>query len=475
MSDNKKYSYLLKNTFLLTLSSFGSKIMTFLLVPLYTEVLSSSDYGTADIISTSAMLFVYIFSLNIGASVLRFALDKNEKSDRVLLFSLKVLGIGTFVVALGMLLFIAFNVIDFKPVYYAFLLVIFFVDALRTIMFQYVRAIDMVKVMAIASLTETLIRLLTNILTLLVFGWGLYGYLISLVIGPIVSIVYCSAYIFPLNKSDFDKEYETRLRKEMISYAIPSAISQLGWWANNSLDKYFLIAIKGSAVNGVYAIAYKVPGVMSMLCNIFSQAWGISAIKDYTEDDKDGFFSKTYSTYHALLVCVCTGMILCNVPLATFLYRKDFFTAWKYCPALIIAMMFSGLSSFYSGIFNAVKKNKDIAKTTIIGALVNIVLNAILIPYISALGAAIATAVSFYVVWLGRLVLSRRYLKFKIKIIRDHIVYALLVLQCIFDHMDNHFYIGQAAIVLLIALLNVSEIKACFVKIKGIVLRKRKA
>lgn len=56
----KKYSYLAQNTLLLTLSSFGSKFLAFFLVPLYTNVLTTSDYGIADIVTTSVTLLIYV-------------------------------------------------------------------------------------------------------------------------------------------------------------------------------------------------------------------------------------------------------------------------------------------------------------------------------------------------------------------------------------------------------------------------------
>lgn len=88
--NKSKYSYLIQNTALLTLSSFGSKFLSFFLVPLYTNVLSTAEYGIADIITTSSTLLVYVLTLNIGASVLRFGIDKNEKPTRVFMYGAKI-------------------------------------------------------------------------------------------------------------------------------------------------------------------------------------------------------------------------------------------------------------------------------------------------------------------------------------------------------------------------------------------------
>ena len=101
-SENRK-KYLVKNTILFAISSFGSKLISFFLVPLYTNVLSTSDYGTVDLISTTSSLLLFIFTLNISSAVLRYAIDDRENQEGILIFGTKIIFIGT--VLLGAALF----------------------------------------------------------------------------------------------------------------------------------------------------------------------------------------------------------------------------------------------------------------------------------------------------------------------------------------------------------------------------------
>ena len=80
----KKYKDLTKNIGLFTISSFGTKIISFLLVPLYTLYLSTGDYGTMDLITTTVSLLIPVFTLNIQDAILRFSLDDNYKKIDVL-------------------------------------------------------------------------------------------------------------------------------------------------------------------------------------------------------------------------------------------------------------------------------------------------------------------------------------------------------------------------------------------------------
>ena len=316
------------------------------------------------------------------------------------------------------------------------------------------------------SLLGTILRLSSNIVFLLVFKWGIFGYLISLVIGPAVATVYAMIHIFPLKKDEILPKYEKKLHREMRKYAIPAMFGQLGWWINNSIDKYFVVWLQGAAANGIYSISYKLPSIMSMICNVFGQAWGISAIRDFDKNDKDNFFSNTYELLNCVLVVCCSGLILLNVTISKVLFAKDFFDAWEYAPVLIFAMLFSGLSSFWGGIFNAVKRNEVIAWTTVTAGIINCVFNALLIPVIGIMGAAIATLISFYSMWILRYFAARRYIECRNNFVKHHIMYLLIMVQIFFDHQENHFYMVQLIILFAILIINKKFIKRIIEKIQ---------
>lgn len=190
-----------------------------------------------------------------------------------------------------------------------------------------------------------------------------------------------------------------------------------------------------------------------MCYTVFSQAWTLSAIKEFDEQDQDGFFSQTYSVYNAVVCLVCSGLILFNIPLAKFLYAKDFFAAWSYSSVLLISVMFNALTVYMGSLFSAANETKKSATTTIISAISNTLLNAVLIPLIGALGAAIATAAAYMIMWLIRYIMLKKIIALKIEVFRDGFVYALLCLQVVLEHLEGHFYWGQIAIFGIIAVI----------------------
>ena len=127
MEKNNKYAYLAKNTMLFTISSFGSKILSFLLVPLYTAVLSTEEYGTADLVTTTAGLLIYVFTLNIADAVLRFAIDRKNNQEEILTYGIQILLKGSCVFVFLLCVAWKLSIIDWPAYCYVFLFLNFFI------------------------------------------------------------------------------------------------------------------------------------------------------------------------------------------------------------------------------------------------------------------------------------------------------------------------------------------------------------
>jgi O-antigen/teichoic acid export membrane protein len=443
---NSKYKYLGKNTLVFAISSFGTKFLSFLLVPLYTNILTTGEYGVADLITTTATLMIYVFTINIAEAVLRFALEQKKNTNSILAYGIKVLAIGTLLLISTMAIVYWAHFIDWKPSYYVYLILYFFFTALYQILTNYLRAVDKVTAVAMAGIVSSISMISANLLFLLIVKIGLNGYLIALISGPAAGTFY-SIYKIGLPLRDyFDQSASADTKKAMISYSIPLIFNNIALWINAFLDRYFVTAFCGVAQNGVYAIASKIPTILSMCYTVFAQAWTLSAIREFDKEDKDGFFSETYSMYNSLMVVACSVLILINIPLAKFLYSGDFFIAWEYSSVLLISVLFNSVTAFFGSIFSAVKDSKAIAVTTLISAAVNILLNLILIPIMGPLGAAIATAACYAVMAMVRYIVIRKYILIRINLYKDSFIYGLLIIQVFLEHTTNHGYIGQIII-----------------------------
>lgn len=424
----KQYKELLKDFGILSISNFASKILIFLLVPLYTSILSTEDYGNYDIVSTTVSLLVPILTLCIGDGVVRFLLDKKNNSAEVISIAYKITLVGVLVFVALLLLNNIFNIVPVFNDFIIYFALLFCVNIFYKISESVTRGLYRLKDIAISGLISSALTIALNILFLLVLRLGLDGYFLA----NIIAIGLAGIFLFVktgVPKCPRKSIESRRLRKDMLKYSRPLVLNEIGWWINNVSDRYIVSMICGIATNGIYSVAYKIPSILSMVQSIFNQAWTISAIKNLDSKNREKYIHAVYSTYNALMVLICSLLIIFAKIIAAVLFKDEFFAAWEFTPFLLISVIFGSMSGIIGGVLSALKKTATMGWTTFIGALVNTVLNIILVMNFGAMGAAVSTMVAFFLVWLLRYGKLKKEVNVKINIPRDMVAYILLLAQ----------------------------------------------
>ena len=424
---NAKFKYLSQNIMLFTISGVVPKLLSFLMVPFYTSVLTPTDYGVSDLITTTVMLLVPIFTLDMQDAVLRYSLDKDYDLGEVLSGALHIFLKGLFIVMVMAYFATWLHISWLKPEYIFFVVLTYGATALGNILNMFCRGINEVKAITVSTLINTAVTIPANLLFLAVFQWGITGYLIANVLGQIVAVFYLA------DKAQITKYFHWHTSKkvlnEMAKYSIPLIFNVIAWWVNSVSDRYYLSWISGVAVSGIFAVALKIPSILAVFQGIFYQAWSISAIKDFDKEDKDGFISKTFIITSAGTILVCSGIMFMNMPLSWFLYSKDFFQAWKYVPLLLLSFFFNAMALFVGAIFTAVKDTKNISYSTLAGAGINLISTLILTYYFSAFGAAAAMLLGYLTVFMYRAIKVRQHITMDINWKRESAAYGLLFVQ----------------------------------------------
>ncbi len=452
---NKKSKTLLKNMGLFTIGSFGSKILTFLLVPLYTAMLSTSDYGTVDLMTSTASLLTPILLLSIFDATLRFGMDPNYKKEDVISTSINITIKGSLVLIIGATIAGATNLFKISKVYYVFLCTYFILGSIGHIFNLYMKAKNKASIIAVSGILCTLITCTSNILLLVYFKLGIAGYMIGNTVGVLIQ----NAYIFFVGKlyKDIKLKNYNDLKKPMVTYSFPLIANSISWWVNNASDRYVLTYIKGIAENGIYSISYKIPTIISVFQGIFYNAWSISAISEFDEKDTDGFIGNNYTLFSFISIIISSGLLLMNIPLAKILYRGDYYIAWKCVPFLVIGTAFSGISQLEGSLYAATKKTKMVARTSIIGASINLICNFLFIYYIGAVGAALATLIGYFVTWMLRTIYLQSFIKMKVKWISHFFSIAIVIVQAICATIGIYYI--QILLTIVLLLINLDIIK----------------
>lgn len=455
--------YLLKNIGLLTISQFSSKILSFLLVPLYTSILSTEEYGIYGIYSTTISLLVPILTLNLSEAALRFSLDKRYEKKKIFSFCFKYIIFGSILVGCFTLVNSFFDIVPMIKSFGLYFIMMFITTALNCLIMAFARGIEKINALAISSFIGTAGILFFNIFFLLFLHQGLKGYFLANILGTTVQIVCLVVAIKLWRYITFTKE-SNEYKNELIQYSLPLVGNSVSWWINDASDRYIVTWICGVGQNGIYSVGYKIPSILNVFQSIFSQAWILSAVKEYESDSKENFFSKTYTVYSFLMTLVCLMLITFDKKIASILYAKKFFDAWEYVPILLIATLFGALSGHIGGIFSAVKDTKAYATSTIAGAICNIILNLLLIKQFGAMGAALATLAANILVWILRYKKAKKYIKMNVRLFSCMISYFLLMIQSLVLYIVNNDYVVYVSGVIIFAFTMIiyrSEVMIC--------------
>lgn len=462
-----RYKKLLSDAGLFVISNFASRVMIFFLLPLYTRVLTTTEYGIVDLLTNTINLIYPIFTLSIAEATLRFALEKDVENSEVLSASLFFTLISTLILA-----FLSPFICDFIGIsseYIFFFLLLYLGFNLNNCFSYYARGCNKTKLFAMQGVIRTALVVVLNLLFLLILKLGIKGYLIATIVADYLTV------FFIISKGEFWKDIirfklNKALIKEMLQYSIPMIPTIIAWWISNASDKYIITAKLGLAASGIYSVAYKIPSILTVITSIFTQAWQISAISNYGQDDNAEFFSTVYKYFNIVSVVACSLLILFSQLLGELLFAKEYFVAWRYVPLLLIAFLFSGLSGFLASIYTSARKTKLLFISTSVGATLNIILNILLVGRYGVMAAAYTTMISFLFVWIVRLKNSSRIIAIKINLIRDTITYVVLIIQAIIvSQITTYGYYGGFMGMLIILLINIKTIASlCSIFYSGV-------
>ena len=458
-----KYRKLLSNTLILTIGTFASKLLVYFLMPLYTAILSMEQYGTADLITNAANLLIPFCCIGITHGVFRFAADEDE-SNKVIFSS----GVSVLLISSAVFLLVS-PFISFIPYFesYAWLIAFYVISSnFHTVVKEYIRAKGKMKLYAAQSILGTALVIAFNLLFLIPMKLGVVGYVLSVAVADAVGTVFLIIYAKLYRDFSFKSVSKIKI-KEMLKYSLPMMPTTVIWWITNVSDRFIVTAICGSGENGLYSAAYKIPTVIALVAGVFNEAWQLSAISESKDrEEVSNFFTAVFERYQAILFLGCS-LLIPFTPLATrILLNESYFSAWTFMPVLLVATVFSSLVTFIGTIYTVKKRTTMSLITAAFGAGLNIVLNLLMIPSMGAQGAGIATAISYFAVFVFRAIHSKKFMPFDLKMWKVALNTFIVIVQILFMVLELPFNIlVQVLMIGLIGLINGKSLVSAFMKI----------
>lgn len=464
------YDKLFKNSIVFALGSLGSRIVSIALLPLYTYYLSTSEYGSVDLVTTTVNTLIPIVSFSMFDAVMRFVMDRNTNTNSVLSNSIFISLVGIFISILAFPVLSYFNVFEGYLIHMYVLLI---VQIFERLFAQYTRGIGKSKIFALNGILLTLSTGVLNVLLLVVVEMGISGYLISYILANLISILYlCS--VTKLYKNIDISTVNKDISKALLVYAIPLIPTSIMWSAINASSRYFVLYFVGISANGLLAVASKIPLIINIVSQVFSQAWQISAIEEHENENISEFYTTIFANLSSIMFNVVSFLIIVIKPLFHFFFSTEYYNAWEVSPFLLLGAVFSAFSSFLGATYIATKDTGGVFKTSIIGGVMSIILNFALMPTIGIVGSGISSMLSFYCMYVLRLRDTQKNINIKVNKKQHIISLSIILIQIIF------LFIGESVLVeiiinfLLFLILSFIN-KNIYVFIKSIILKMKKA
>lgn len=383
----KKEKKLFKDTILYSIAQFSSAGLQFLVLPIYTRYFTPATFGQWDVLLATVTILLPIISLELSAATYRWLLDDTSGYTEATIITtgwrqlLKNMLIFSLIVMLIQLM------IDIP--YFWEILVWMNLLLMTQFLQQCARGLQRNTLFASLLFLPTAIAIVFIISSIFFFPLGIHAFLY----GNILALAMTSAFAF--YRLSFYRYMKGPIHQPLlhayISYALPIIPAAISWILMTMLDRVIITTYLGAAANGIYAIALKIPAILLMCNTIFSLAWKDSVLTYYDEKDNPSYFLKTHRYYVFFLGCALILFTILAKPIISRFIGQAFHEAWHYSGLLLLAVFFQSLALFWAAIFHGAKKTPIILYSTLLGVLLNLILNILLVTPYGLYGVSIAS------------------------------------------------------------------------------------
>jgi O-antigen/teichoic acid export membrane protein len=455
MGRNKQ---LAKNISYVAIGNLGSKLIGFILLPLYTSWLSPSDYGTVDIITVYASLLLNLVAFDLADAIFIFPSGKDENEVRQYFSTGFCFQIICAIFLGGLFYCLKFVHSDESFFKYIWLIYVILVSQLFQVYCQnFCRGINKMSVFSYTGIINSLSIAVLSIL--FIPKYGVVGYVGAITLANIITGAFTFVYSHSYNYLGI-RYFEVGKLKEMLLYSIPLMPTAVMWWLIFGLNRPLLERYCGLYAIGVLAVAGKLPSIMAMVFSMFQQAWTVTVLQEYEKNNFCEYNNSMYRIMLSLQVLVCMCITVFARPFILIMTTSEYMEAWKYIPLITIGTLFSNISGFTGVIFTAYHKSIYVFISTIIGGVTSVLFYFILIPKFGVYGACISIILAHLCNAISRAFYSNKFVKFEgVKFtIWQLSVVILCYISCFIDELSLRI-IAQIGCFFIFGFSNMKDIR----------------
>lgn len=452
---------LFRETLIYSIGSLGSKILSFLLLPFYTFLLTKKDLGEYDIFITTITLFVPLVSLQISDAVYRWLIDKDKDDDelkaQIITNAIIAFGSGFLFFSVCFLIFSAFENFEYKVYFF----VLMFLNCLLPILQSILRGEGDTKKFAVNGLITTFFVIIFNVVFIYFLRLKVDGILLANIAAYAIACLLILFQIRIFKYFSFSK-LNIDLLREMCRYSLPLIPNLMSWWVIGSASKFIILHYLGAEANGVYAISSRFPSIIVIMNSIF-----VLPIQDafLKKDTKMEDFSKLL-VYFIKIEFSIIAVLIAGAPIYTKYVVNDlFYESWKYMAFLYLGVGFNTVATLISLIYQKSRSTAKITWTSIIGGIVSIGLSFLLVGQWGLYGISISYFLGFFAIYLLRYIDLKKELNLAINEFH-YILFLIFLISIIFlmSFLSFNFQLFLFFLVLILVLFINKNLVLNFVK-----------
>lgn len=395
----------LKDIVIYGAASILTRGMSFLLIPFYTNTLSTEEFGAFDLVLTMAIFANLVVALEVSQSIARFWHDETNAQGRAvlasttLIFSL-VMYVAFSAVCLifsGKLSELLFTSDNYEKIFEVGIAYIFF-NGIYYLLINQFRWELRSKEYAAVSLIYSLLLLGFTALATLVFNRGLMGVITAQVAASFLGTLLCMGRL----RHSFFLTFDYTVLKNLLRFSIPLVPAGLAVFINLYINRFALNHFGSLSDVGLYSLANRIAGITTLLLIGVQAAITPLIYQNHAKATTPGEIATLFKGFATVALFMCLGLSLFSKEIISLISGSDYVASAPLISILAPAILLSQLYVFAPGMAIA-KKTELQLLVTMIAAAVSLIANWVLVPLLGIHGAAFATllsSITFFGLWL---------------------------------------------------------------------------
>ena len=390
----------IKQTAIYSLGNISTKLVGFILLPLYTDYLLPAEYGILNILQIILQILIGVFGFNLPTAMMRWYAGENDtKRKNSIIFSAFLS--TTIIAFLLSFILIPFNENFSLQIfstgqfssYFLFMFLAASAGIISNVPLNVIRLKEMPTFYVILTTLKFTVIVLLNIYFVAYAKMGVEGIMISELVGSLFVVIFS----MPVILKDSNFLFDVKILKEMFAYGFPLVFSTTFSFMLTLGDRFIIEYFYDLSSVGIYSMGHKVASVMNMLIlQSFQLGFLPLAYKKLGTPNDKRYFSKVLTYYTTALAFAALGISMFGKEIIEMFARnEEYWLSSVVVPIIAFAFVIKGIQYNFSLCFHYAKKTMYVTAIIIVTAFFNIILNFILVPSFGFIGAAYSLLISF--------------------------------------------------------------------------------